>query len=110
MIINYRREWMEQTRMYEIFEVAMLLCFGSSWPVAVVKAYRSRTAKGVSIFSSLLILCGYLFGILYKLFSGQISYVLIFYFFNFFIVLVHCILIYRNILIDKDQNNSKAQN
>lgn len=95
--------------MYEIFEVAMLLCFGSSWPVAVLKAYRSRTAKGVSIFSSLLILCGYLFGIIYKLLSGQVSYVLIFYFFNFFIVLIHCILIYRNLMIDKNQKNIKVQ-
>lgn len=95
--------------MYEIFEVAMLLCFGASWPVAVVKAYRARTAKGISIFSSLLILSGYLFGIIYKITSNQISYVLIFYFFNFFIVLVHCILIYRNILIDKKNQFVNAQ-
>lgn len=95
--------------MYEIFEVAMLLCFGASWPVAVVKAYRSRTARGVSIFSSLLILSGYLFGIIYKLTSNQISYVLIFYFFNFFIVFIHCVLIYRNILIDKKAKIMNAQ-
>jgi len=95
--------------MYEILEAAMLICFGSSWPVAVVKAYKSRTAKGVSLVSSTLILSGYMFGIIYKILSNQISYVLIFYFFNFFIVLIHCILIYRNIHLDKKQALVSAQ-
>ena len=97
-------------KLYEIFEAAMLICFGASWPVAVVKAYKSRTAKGVSLISSSLILSGYMFGIIYKILSDQISYVLIFYFFNFIIVLIHCILIYRNILIDKKQAELNAQN
>ena len=95
--------------MYEILEAAMLICFGSSWPVAVAKAYKSRTAKGVSLVSSTLILSGYMFGIIYKILSNQISYVLIFYFFNFFIVLIHCVLIYRNILLDKKQALINAQ-
>ncbi len=84
-----------------LFEMLMLLCFGASWPVAVVKAYRARTAKGVSLASSCLILTGYAAGITYKFLSGQTNYVIFFYFFNFCIVLTHCILIYRNILLDK---------
>jgi hypothetical protein len=95
--------------MTDLFEVAMLLCFGASWPVAVVKAYKARTAKGVSLLSSSLILMGYLFGILYKVTSNNINYVLIFYVFNFSIVLTHCILIYRNILLDKKLILQKTQ-
>ncbi|MFH0993519.1 MAG: hypothetical protein V1761_04120, partial [bacterium] len=71
-----------------LFEMLMLLCFGASWPVAVAKAYRARTAKGVSLASSCLILTGYAAGITYKFLSGQTNYVIFFYFFNFSIVLI----------------------
>ena len=32
-----------------LFEAAMLVCFGFSWPLNVIKAYKARTAKGTSL-------------------------------------------------------------
>ena len=32
-----------------LFEAAMLVCFGFSWPINVVKAYKVRTAKDFQI-------------------------------------------------------------
>ena len=87
--------------MPQIFEVLMLLCFGASWPVAVRKAWKARTAKGASLPSVLLILLGYAMGIINKFVNGQITYVLAFYFFNFTIVGIYCLLLFRNIRLDQ---------
>ena len=95
--------------MYQVFEALMLICFGASWPVAVLKAYKARTAKGVSLASSCLILTGYMFGIFYKILADQVNFVLIFYVFNFCIVATHCVLIYRNIKIDQKNALISAQ-
>jgi hypothetical protein len=48
------------------FEIGMLICFGASWPFAVVKTYKSKNVKGKSIFFLSLIFLGYIFGILNK--------------------------------------------
>ena len=44
--------------MAEIFEVVMIVSFGVSWPLNVIKAYKARTAKGKSLAFLLLILFG----------------------------------------------------
>ena len=54
-----------------IFETVMLVCFGLSWPLNVIKAYKARTAKGTSLPFILLIITGYIAGITAKLISGQ---------------------------------------
>ena len=54
--------------MMSVFEIGMLLCFGASWPFAVVKTYKAKSVKGKSIFFLSLIFIGYIFGILHKLF------------------------------------------
>ena len=45
--------------MKEILEAAMVLCFGISWPVAIVKSWKSRTTKGKSLVFMLFIWVGY---------------------------------------------------
>ena len=35
--------------MAEILEVIMIVSFGASWPLNVLKSYRARTAKGKSL-------------------------------------------------------------
>lgn len=47
----------------EIFEALMLICFGSAWPFAIVKSWRSRSAGGKSPIFLVIILIGYLSGI-----------------------------------------------
>ncbi len=50
-----------------IFEAGMLICFGASWPFAVLKTYKTKNVKGKSrLFLSLIIL-GYIFGIINKI-------------------------------------------
>ena len=84
-----------------ILETVMLVCFGFSWPLNVIKAYRAKTAKGTSLPFILLIITGYIAGISAKLISGQINYVLIAYILNLAIVSLNLIVYFRNVSLDK---------
>ena len=84
-----------------IFETIMLVCFGLSWPLNVVKAYKARTTKGTSLPFILLIITGYVAGISAKLLSGQVNYVLIAYVLNLAIVFVNVLVYFRNVSLDK---------
>ena len=89
--------------MSELLEIIMLLCFGASWPVNALKAYRSRTAKGQSPLFLCLIILGYLAGIAAKLTNGAYMaqlgekwYVLFFYGLNLCMVAFSLGLYFRN--------------
>lgn len=49
------------------FEIAMLVCFGASWPVSLRKTIMTRTRKGKSRFFLLLVFVGYVAGVLHKM-------------------------------------------
>ena len=87
--------------MGSILETVMLVCFGFSWPLNVIKAYRAKTAKGTSLPFILLIIMGYIAGISAKLISGQINYVLIAYILNLAIVSLNVIVYFRNVSLDR---------
>lgn len=87
--------------MGSIFETIMLICFGLSWPLNVIKAYKAKTAKGTSLPFILLIITGYIAGITAKLITGQINYVLIVYLLNLVIVSMNVVVYFRNITLDK---------
>ena len=94
--------------MAEIFEVIMILSFGASWPLNVIKAYKARTAKGKSLGFLLLILFGYVAGITSKLINEAYMasfatkwYVLFFYVLNFTMVSLDLIMYIRNRRLDK---------
>ena len=74
----------------------MLLCFGISWPVSLIKNIRSGSAKGMSLAFILLIIVGYLAGIGAKLINGNVSYVLLVYFWNLALVSVNLIVYFIN--------------
>lgn len=84
-----------------LFECMMLICFGFSWPLNVVKAYRAKTAKGTSLAFILLIITGYLAGITAKIINSQFNYVLIVYFLNLAIVSVNILVYARNKRLDR---------
>lgn len=84
----------------QLFEAAMVLCFGISWPASIAKSYTSRTAKGKSIFFLGMILLGYACGIISKLIFDNITYVFIFYVINFIMVAADIVLYFRNKRID----------
>ena len=87
--------------MGSILETVMLVCFGFSWPLNVMKTYRAKTAKGTSLPFILLIITGYIAGISAKLISGQINYVLIAYILNLAIVSLNVIVYFRNVSLDR---------
>jgi len=51
---------------FSFYEILMLVCFGISWPVAVIKTYQTKCVKGKSFLFLFLILLGYIFGIIHK--------------------------------------------
>lgn len=87
--------------MGSIFETIMLICFGLSWPLNLIKAYRAKTARGTSLPFILLIITGYIAGISAKLITGQINYVLIAYLLNLAIVSLNIVVYFRNVALDK---------
>ena len=87
----------------EIFEIIMIVCFGLSWPMNVIKSYRARTTKGKSLPFLLLIITGYIFGIIGKLLGGNFKwYVLFFYVLNLLMVSTDLMLYVRNYRLDKE--------
>lgn len=86
--------------MGSILETVMLLCFGFSWPLNVVKAYKARTAKGTSLPFILLIITGYIAGISAKLLTNQVNYVLVAYLLNLAIVSLNLVVYFRNVALD----------
>lgn len=80
----------------EVLETSMLVCFGASWPISVIRNIRAKTAKSMSLQFILLIITGYLAGIIAKLITGQISYVLLVYLFNLAIVSINLIVYFVN--------------
>ena len=88
--------------MAEILEIGMLLCFGFSWPMNVMKSYRTRTTKGKSVYFLCFVILGYLCGIGAKLIAGNPKwYVLFFYVLNMLMVSVDLGLYFRNYFIEK---------
>lgn len=87
--------------MGSIFETVMLLCFGFSWPMNLIKAYNAKTAKGTSLPFILLIIIGYVAGITAKIVTGQTNYVLAAYVLNLAIVLLNLVIYFRNSSLDK---------
>ena len=83
-----------------LLEATMLVCFGFSWPLNVVKAYKARTTKGTSLAFIILIITGYIAGILAKIINNQFNYVLAVYFLNLIIVFANVFVYIRNKSLD----------
>ena len=87
--------------MIEIFESVMLICFGLSWPMSVVKNIKAHTAKSMSLPFILLIIIGYIAGITAKICSGNYSYVLAIYVLNLVFVMTNLVVYFINRHSDK---------
>ena len=82
--------------MKELFEAGMVICFGVSWPLSIMKSWRARTSKGKSLIFLLFIWAGYICGIISKLLADNITYVFVFYVINLVMVSCDVILYFRN--------------
>ena len=88
--------------MSEFLEICMIVSFGCSWPLNVIKSYKARTTKGKSLAFLLLIFFGYICGITSKLLAPSFKwYVLFFYVLNFVMVGADLVMYYRNYQLDK---------
>ena len=94
--------------MSEIFEIIMILSFGASWPINVMKSYKARSTKGKSLGFLMLIFFGYIMGIISKLINPAYMadfsnkwYVLFFYVLNLCMVGIDLLLYVRNYRLDK---------
>ena len=92
----------------EILEVIMIVSFGASWPLNVIKSYKARTTKGKSLGFLCLILFGYIAGILSKFLNDAYMasfqakwYVLVFYILNLIMVGADLLIYARNYKLDK---------
>lgn len=73
----------------------MLLCFGAAWPVSIYKSYTSRTTAGKSVIFLIIVLIGYIAGILHKVFNS-FDFVIWLYVMNAAMVSVDILLYVRN--------------
>ena len=94
--------------MAEFLEIVMIVSFGVSWPMNVIKSYKARTTKGKSLAFMLLILFGYVAGITSKFVNesymadiGHKWYVLFFYILNFIEISIDVCLYFRNLKYDR---------
>ncbi|MBQ7293099.1 MAG: hypothetical protein IJW79_05095 [Clostridia bacterium] len=98
--------------MAELLEIIMIVSFGASWPLNVIKSYKARTTKGKSIAFLLLIFFGYIAGITSKFVNADYManfaskwYVLFFYVLNFLMVGADIVMYIRNLKLDKEREN-----
>ena len=91
--------------MPQILETAMLVCFGFSWPISLIKNINAGTAKNMSLHFNLLIIVGYLAGITAKVLSGNTGYVLAAYIINLVAVSANVVVYF----INKRKDNIKEK-
>ena len=83
-----------------IFEAGMLVSFGFAWPVSILRSWRSRSAKGKSGFFSIIIIFGYLCGIIHKILYSR-DIVILLYILNIAMVSIDLALWFRNRKLDR---------
>ena len=83
-----------------IFEVIMLVCFGSAWPFSIYKSYTSRQNGGKSVVFLFIVFGGYVAGIIHKLRYSH-DPVIYLYVVNAVLVAVDIALYYRNVSLNK---------
>lgn len=89
----------------KIFEILMLLCFGAAWPASIYKSFTARTAKGKSAAFLIILIIGYIFGIINKLINSP-DYVMFLYMLNTAMVSADLALYFRNSRLDKKKETS----
>lgn len=87
-----------------IFEVLMLICFGAAWPFSIARALRSRSTGGKSIVFLLIIILGYVAGIINKILAGA-DCVIYLYCLNLVMVSIDALLWLRNHRLEKAETD-----
>ena len=75
-----------------IFEILMLVAFGISWPLSIIKTIKSKSVEGRSILFLIIIFLGYVSGTIHKLLNSN-DMVLYLYIINGIMVLTDLVLV-----------------
>lgn len=78
-----------------LLEMTMLICFGAAWPLSIYKSYTSKSTAGKSVFFLIIIMVGYVAGILNKLLYNY-DFVIYLYILNLCMVIIDTLLYFRN--------------
>lgn len=100
-----------------IMEMMMVLLFGISWPLNIVKAWKSRSAKGTSLLFYMFIWLGYIFALAGKFalirnnapapwYETVHWYVMFFYFLNIAMVTAGIMIYFRNKMIESGKKTA----
>lgn len=87
--------------LHDIFETLMIVSFGVSWPLSIIRSIRSKSTKGKSLLFMCFIAFGYICGIISKLMSHTFNLAFWFYFPNITMVLTDIALYFRNLKYEK---------
>ena len=102
-----------------IMETMMVVLFGISWPLNIVKAWKSRTAQGTSLPFYSFIWLGYVFALTGKfaMIADNASqpwyetvhwYVMFFYVVNILMVTAGILIYFRNKMLDTRTKSAKT--
>ncbi len=80
----------------EVLETMMIIGFGVSWPLSIMRSYKSRSTKGKSVMFLFCIVFGYLCGIASKLMTNNLNLAFWFYIPNIIMVCTDICLYFRN--------------
>lgn len=96
--------------MAELLEVVMIVTFGASWPLNVIKSYKARSTKGKSLLFLCLVFLGYIAGVFSKILNESYMmsffskwYVLFFYVLNLIMVGADLALYIRNYKLEQER-------
>ncbi len=89
-----------------IFEILMLICFGAAWPFSIYKSYKSKSVAGKSPYFLVVLIIGYISGILNKVFYhyDQVIYL---YVLNLCLVSTDFALYLRNLKLQEKIDKSE---
>lgn len=88
------------------FEMLMLICFGAAWPASIAKSLKSKSTKGKSLSFLVIILVGYVAGILHKIVYNY-DFVIYLYILNFCMVFTDTMLYFRNKKLEKKSERNE---
>lgn len=85
-----------------IYEIIMLACFGAAWPFSIYRSYTSQSTNGKSFVFLIVLIIGYIAGIINKLVYNYDAIIYL-YVLNCFMVSVDALLWIRNAKKEKQQ-------
>ncbi len=91
--INFVESFFAASRI-SLLEAVMLICWGMSWPVSIIKALRTKIVLGKSPLFTLLIAIGYICAISHKVLYSR-DYLIVLYLFNLAMILTDLCLYVR---------------